>query len=93
MFSPSTDGEITDYPSIEIYQDNSAGNSRPVLIDPANSGSQWGPLANLPSFHEVGGGKAMFEPFKADFTDPNWERNKPTALGSPSNPPSTVVVR
>ncbi|MFE9580121.1 hypothetical protein ACFYO1_27305 [Nocardia sp. NPDC006044] len=86
-------GEITDYPSVEIYQDNSAGNSRPVLIDPANSGSQWGPLANLPSFHEVGGGKAMFEPFKADFSDPNWERNKPTSLGDPSKPPSVVVVR
>lgn len=86
-------GEITDYPSVEIYQDNFAGTARPVLIDPANSGSQWGPLANLPSFHDVGGGKAMFEPFKADFSDPNWERNKPTTLGSPSNPPSVVVVR
>ncbi|MGW4738511.1 hypothetical protein [Nocardia xishanensis] len=86
-------GEITDYPSMEIYQDNSAGNGRPVLIDPADSGSKWGPATNLPSFHEVGGGKEMFEPFKADFNDPNWERNKPTPLGSPSNPPTTVVVR
>lgn len=86
-------GEITNYPSMEIYQDNSAGDSRPVLIDPADSGSQWGPLRNLPFFHEVGGGKEMFEPFRADFNDPNWERNKPTALGSSSNPPSVVVVR
>ncbi|MGK8558015.1 hypothetical protein [Nocardia gipuzkoensis] len=86
-------GEITNYPSMEIYQDNSAGNGRPVLIDPADSGSQWGPFTNLPSFHEVGGGKDMFEPFKADFSDPNWERNKPTPLGGPSNPPTTVVVR
>jgi hypothetical protein len=86
-------GEITNYPSIEIYQDNSAGNGRPVLIDAADSGSQLGPLFNLPKHHEVGGGKEMFEPFKADFSDPNWERNKPTPLGSPSNPPTTVVVR
>lgn len=86
-------GEITDYPSMEIYQDNSAGNGRPVLVDAADSGSQWGPAMNLPSFHEVGGGKEMFEPFKADFSDPNWERNKPTPLGSPANPPTTVVVR
>jgi hypothetical protein len=34
----------------------------------------------------------MFEPFKADFDDPNWERNKPTPLGNSSNPPSAVVV-
>ncbi|WP_239476535.1 hypothetical protein [Nocardia arizonensis] len=86
-------GEITNYPSMEIYQDNSAGNSRPVLIDAANSGSQWGPLTNLPFFHEVGGGKEMFEPFKADFSDTDWERNKPTPLGSTSKPPTTVVVR
>ncbi|MET8654277.1 hypothetical protein [Nocardia aurea] len=86
-------GEITDYPSMEIYQDNSAGTNRPVLIDAADSGSQWGPFANLPSFHEVGGGKAMFEPFEADFSDPDWEQNKPTPLGSSSNPPTTVVVR
>jgi uncharacterized protein YukE len=86
-------GEITDYPSIEIYQDNSAGQGRPVLVDPADSGSQWGPLVNLPDFHEVGGGKKMFEPFRADFEDPDWERNKPTPLGSPDDPPQTVVVR
>ncbi|MEV6278585.1 hypothetical protein [Nocardia sp. NPDC051832] len=84
-------GEITNYPSMEIYQDNSAGNGRPVLIDAADSGSKWGPMANLPSFHEVGGGKNMFEPFKVNFNDPNWERYAPTPLGDTNNPPKVVV--
>ncbi|ATD69968.1 WXG100 family type VII secretion target [Gordonia amicalis] len=86
-------GEITDYPSVEIYQDNSAGKCRPVLIDAADSGGPAGPLLNLPGFHEVGGGKAMMEPFKADFDDPDWERNRPTDLGDPDDPPTVVVVR
>lgn len=86
-------GEITDYPSVEIYQDNSAGKSRPVLIDAADSGSEAGPLLNLPGFHEVGGGRAMMEPFKADFDDPDWERNRPTDLGDPDDPPTVVMVR
>ncbi|MCP9619916.1 hypothetical protein FOH10_07450 [Nocardia otitidiscaviarum] len=85
-------GLITDYPSVEIYQDNSAGTARPVLIDAADSGSQWGPLFNLPFHHEVGGGTAMFDPFRADFSQPDWQRNAPTQLGSVHNPPSVVVV-
>ncbi|WP_084514409.1 hypothetical protein [Nocardia acidivorans] len=85
-------GLIGDYPSVEIYQDNSAGKGRPVLIDAADSGSQWGPLANLPFHHEVGGGTAMFDPFKADFSQPDWMKNAPTKLGSPASPPSIVVV-
>lgn len=86
-------GEIGDYPSLEIYQDNSAGDSRAVLIDAADSGSESGPLTNIPFFHEVGGGREMFVPFSADFDDPDWERNRPTSLGSTDNPPSVVVVR
>ncbi|TYQ10645.1 UNVERIFIED_ORG: hypothetical protein L601_002200000620 [Gordonia westfalica J30] len=86
-------GEITDYPSVEIYQDNSAGQSRPVLVDAADSGSAVGPLFNLPGYHEVGGGRAMMDPFKADFDDPDWERNRPTNLGDPDSPPTVVMVR
>ncbi|MEV6769703.1 hypothetical protein AB0N05_13850 [Nocardia sp. NPDC051030] len=85
-------GLITDYPSVEIYQDNPAGKERPVLIDAADSGSQWGPLSNLPFHHEVGGGTAMFDPFKADLDKPDWMKNAPTQLGSVNNPPSIVVV-
>ncbi len=29
----------------------------------------------------------MMDPFKADFDDPDWERNRPTNLGDPDNPP------
>ncbi|MFI9511398.1 hypothetical protein [Nocardia sp. NPDC052566] len=86
-------GEIGDYPSVEVYQDNSAGKARPVLIDAADSGSQWGPLFNLPFSHEVGGGTAMYDPFRADFNDPDWMKNKPTELGGVDKPPSIVVVR
>jgi hypothetical protein len=86
-------GEITDYPSVEIYQDNSAGQSRPVLVDAADSGSAVGPLFNLPGYHEVGGGRAMMDPFKADFDDAGWERNRPTNLGDPDSPPTVVMVR
>ncbi|MBF6202447.1 hypothetical protein IU477_31825, partial [Nocardia cyriacigeorgica] len=57
-------GTIGDYPSMEIYQDNSAGAGRPVLIDAADSGSKWGPLTNLPFHHEVGGGSSMRDPFE-----------------------------
>lgn len=64
-----------------------------MLVDAADSGSAVGPLFNLPGYHEVGGGRAMMDPFKADFDDPDWERNRPTNLGDPDSPPTVVMVR
>ncbi|MFD6269993.1 hypothetical protein [Nocardia asteroides] len=85
-------GTIGDYPSMEIYQDNSAGAGRPVLIDAADSGSKWGPLTNLPFHHEVGGGSSMRDPFEADadITTPDYPATK---LGDPSDPPTVNGAR
>ncbi|MFI6219125.1 hypothetical protein ACIBEH_01120 [Nocardia salmonicida] len=79
-------GVIGDYPSIEIYQDNSAGTSRPVLIDAADSGGEYGPVMNLPFHHEVGE-PDLRDPFRAD-ADPETPSHPAVKLGDPANPPT-----
>lgn len=45
---------IGDYPSLEIYQDSGSGDTQQIYLDPADSGSKWGPAGNLPFDHVVG---------------------------------------
>ncbi|MDD7811613.1 DUF4226 domain-containing protein [Mycobacterium sp. CSUR Q5927] len=71
VFAPSpggvhVDGTRTDYPSLEVYQDLPAGNTRTVLIDPAQSGRSTGPALNLPFHHEIGMGSFAFDQFDTD---------------------------
>lgn len=68
VFTPGNTGIFvngirTNYPSLEIYQDLPNGATRPVLIEPAPSGSSLAPLLNLPHHHEIGLGAAAFAPF------------------------------
>lgn len=97
VFTPSPEGvqvngTRTDYPSLEIYQDLPNGNTRTVLIDPAQSGRSWGPALNLSGHHDVGplGGRA-FAPFNIGGWNPEYDVPAPlppTEFGPVTNPPS-----
>ncbi|MGY4712386.1 hypothetical protein ACXDF8_22985 [Mycolicibacterium sp. CBM1] len=96
------DGTRGDYPSLEVYQDLPDGRTHTVLIDPADSGRSWGPLANLPFHHDVGSGGRAFEPFDTGGWNPKYDVRVPlpsTDFGLPTSPPSvpplptTTVVR
>ncbi|KAA0024771.1 hypothetical protein [Antrihabitans cavernicola] len=82
-------GNIGNYPSLEVYQDDPSGSTRTVLQDAANSGSPVGPMMNLPFHHIVGDYTKSLEDFQ--FYDPYlgkpldiWQS---TPLGSVDNPP------
>ncbi|HWF28792.1 MAG TPA: hypothetical protein VG327_10525 [Mycobacterium sp.] len=84
------DGTRTDYPSLEVYQDLPNGQSRTVLIDPAQSGSSLGPATNLQSHHEIGSGGLAFRAF----TEWNYQYDVPgndkpsTGFGPETRPPA-----
>jgi hydrolase family protein len=85
------DGTRTDYPSMEVYQDLPHGSTRTMLVDPAQSGEAWGPIANLTGHHDVGIGGRAFEPFDKSGWNPRYDVRVPlpsTDFGSTSNPPS-----
>lgn len=86
------DGTRTDYPSLEIYQDLPNGNTRTVLIDPAQSGRSTGPALNLPFHHDVGIGGKAFAPFDHGGNwNPRFDIRTPlpaTDFGPTSSPPS-----
>jgi hypothetical protein len=86
------DGTRTDYPSLEIYQDLPNGNTRTVLIDPAQSGRSTGPVLNLPFHHDVGIGGKAFAPFDHGGNwNPRFDIRTPlpaTDFGPTSSPPS-----
>ncbi|MCK8671836.1 hypothetical protein M1M07_12000 [Rhodococcus sp. HM1] len=55
--------QIGNYPSLEIYQDSVSGSTQQIYIDPADSGSKWGPLGNLPFDHTLGDYSSATERF------------------------------
>lgn len=85
------DGTRTDYPSLEVYQDLPNGNTRTVLIDPAQSGRSTGPMLNLPFHHDVGIGGKAFEPFDRGGWNPQYDVRTPLPaidFGPTTSPPS-----
>lgn len=100
VFTPTengirVDGTRTNYPSMEVYQDLPNGTTKTVLIDPAESGRSWGPMANLPRHHDVGIGGSAFEPFD---TGGGWNAKydvrvplPSTELGPTDDPPTVPV--
>ncbi len=85
------DGTRSDYPSLEVYQDLPGGQTRTVLIDPADSGRSWGPAANLPFHHDVGSGGKAFEPFDRGGWNPKFDVRVPlpaTDFGPVTDAPS-----
>ncbi|WP_330228722.1 hypothetical protein OHA40_21735 [Nocardia sp. NBC_00508] len=88
-------GTRTDYPSLEVYQDDPQGNTRTVVIDPAVSGRSWGPSVNLPYHHDIGLGESAFRPFHEwNSTDdvPGPEK-PPTQFGPVPNPPHVPLPK
>jgi len=55
--------QIGNYPSLEIFQDSASGSTQQIYVDPADSGSKWGPLGNLPFDHTVGDYSSATERF------------------------------
>lgn len=87
------DGTRTDYPSMEVYQDSPGGETRTVLIDPAQSGRSTGPMLNLPFHHNIGSGPEAFEPFDTGDWNPRYDVRIPlpaTELGPATAPPSAA---
>jgi len=85
------DGTRKDLPSLEVYQDLPNGDTRTVLIDPAQSGRSWGPSLNLPWHHDVGSGGKAFEPFDRGGWNPRYDVPAPppsTDFGPVTNPPA-----
>ncbi|WP_421844326.1 hypothetical protein [Mycobacterium sp.] len=101
VFTPTTDGiqvdgTRTNYPSMEVYQDLPNGTTNTVLIDPAESGRSWGPMANLPFHHDVGIGGDAFEPFDTGGWNPKYDVRVPlpsTEFGPVANPPALPPSR
>lgn len=98
----AVDGVITDYPALEIYRDTPMGRTETVTIDPADSGSEYGPLVNLPFHHSIGVGTEAFERFRSAYaqlppyeagTRPDADPHQPTRLGGTEDPLRVVVVR
>ncbi|MFB7878329.1 WXG100 family type VII secretion target [Nocardia sp. NPDC056064] len=59
-------GTRTDYPSLEVYQERQDGSVKEIAVDPAVTGGEHGPVANLPFHHEVpGSDMKVFDKFKA----------------------------
>lgn len=90
VFSPGpggvrVDGTRTDYPSLEVYQDLPSGNTRTVLIDPAQSGRSTGPLFNLPFHHEIGLGSFVFAPFDTETATDFGPRYSPPSVSTNTN--------
>ena len=98
VFTPGTngvhiDGTRTNYPSMEVYQDMPDGTSHTVLIDNAASGSQLGPMLNLPRHHDLGIGGKAFAPFDTGGWNPKYDVPiplTPTPFGDVDNPPSAA---
>ncbi|BBY46001.1 hypothetical protein MCEL_42960 [Mycolicibacterium celeriflavum] len=83
--------ELTNYPSLEVYQDLPNGSTRTVLIDPAIAGNSTGPMVNLPEHHEVGQGGSAFGPFDTSGWNPQYDVRVPlptTELGPTASPPT-----
>ncbi|MGV0738069.1 hypothetical protein ABQF35_15115 [Mycobacterium syngnathidarum] len=101
VFTPGSDGvrvdgTRTDYPSMEVYQDLPDASTRTVIIDPADSGRSWGPIANLPYHHEVGMGGRAFAPFDSGGWNPRYDVPVPlpsTEFGPVDSPPSIPQTR
>ncbi|NNH72332.1 hypothetical protein HLB23_21135 [Nocardia uniformis] len=94
VFIPSESGvEVhgvrTDYPSLEVYQDDPQGNTRTVVTDPAVTGRSWGPSVNLPLHHEIGLGELAFRPFHEwnNTYDVPGPAKQSTPFGPTANPP------
>lgn len=92
----SVDGVISDYPSLEVYQDNANG-TRVVVIDPADSGNPtWGPATNLPFSHSVGDGSRAPAPFQDSVPIENNVLvidGPTTTLTEGADPPRVAVVK
>ncbi|MFD4442853.1 hypothetical protein ACFWPK_24070 [Nocardia sp. NPDC058519] len=59
-------GSRTDFPSLEVYQERQDGSVKEVAVDPAVTGGEHGPIANLPFHHEIPGtDDKVFDKFKA----------------------------
>ncbi|MEZ5150209.1 hypothetical protein [Rhodococcus zopfii] len=76
--------QIGDYPSLEIYQDSGSGGTRQIYIDPADSGSKWGPAGNLPFDHTLGDYRSATKRFDAVPSMALQESNFPSARGGGS---------
>lgn len=84
VLSPGPDGvgvaaQIGDYPSLEIYQDSESGGTQQIYIDPADSGSKWGPVGNLPFHHILGDYSSATQRFDAVPSMALWEVSVPSA--------------
>ncbi|KAA0021161.1 hypothetical protein [Antrihabitans cavernicola] len=86
-------GTRTDYPSMEVYQDQAAGGTRTVVVDPAASGRSLGPATNLEFHHDIGVGGAAFRPFSEwdNQYDVPGNPTPSTPFGPVTNPPSVPV--
>ncbi|MFF2087414.1 hypothetical protein ACFVVM_26880 [Nocardia sp. NPDC058176] len=59
-------GTRTDYPSLEVYQERQDGSVKEIVVDPAVTGGEHGPIANLPFHHEIpGSDPKVLDKFKA----------------------------
>lgn len=97
---PSIYGDVGDYPSLEIYSDRPGEPTRTLLNDEADNTGSAGPLLELGTNHVVGEKPDNFDDFFDEkpipgnrrgvtYVDPRVEG---TTSGSPSDPPSTVIV-
>ncbi|QIS05123.1 hypothetical protein F5X71_24895 [Nocardia brasiliensis] len=100
VFKPGANGvEVhgtrTDYPSLEVYQDDPQGNTRTVVLDPAVSGRSWGPSVNLPFHHDIGLGETATRPFQewnSTYDVPGPDKPS-TPIGPTTNPPHVPLPK
>ncbi|GAA3709536.1 hypothetical protein GCM10022238_25670 [Gordonia hankookensis] len=51
--APALDGQLTNYPAWEVYNDSDSGTTTPVYQFMPDPSDPWGPAKHLPGHHEV----------------------------------------